>query len=316
MKIKIYFILFGSALFIACGGSSNRLNNELHINSSNALEVSSAVVKSSFVNDARTKAIVLTLLSFLEFQIADGSTERTLLEKIGSLARYPSAARSEVVTSECSNGGQFIITYDFSVESTLTPGDSLLLDATNCFIGFEDTYDGYYELIIQDFTEGDQGQVMLVNYNFRNLTISNVNGSTTIDGDTFWNYDTVKNPLELDIRFLANRLTLTTYEDQYVLQDHEYSGADSENPDQSIIALSGGLYIRSLNASVNFESTSMVRASREKVIEQGSIKINGANNSSITLRILTPNEIMIDVDENGDDVIDTTLETDWDALLE
>lgn len=252
-----------------------------------------------------------------QFNIVDFSS--TLFEKINSLkGQLTPTVVGGIITSSsaCAGGGSIEVALD-DIDSTgaLSSGDQLTLLYKNCAQSGTTISGG---LSISSFAFTQPSSVAFTTsgtISFNSFAFSDGLTTGTMNGTIDFSVSTSDGNL---VSSTISNATLTIIESGATLTLSGYSVNQTQNASTTAFTLSasGTVASSALGGSVTFTTTSPYQGTGTANPNTGAIKITGAG-SSVTLTVLDSTNIRLDIDSNGDGIMDppsitmtwTTLET-------
>lgn len=217
----------------------------------------------------------------------------------------------------CPEGGTVDITVTVRDPDTLSIGDRIVAVFDSCG-GFEDTVlTGTVDLTVAAI-EGDPLtemfllglDVLFVNVvmsDSENIVTANANFRLTLDSRDYPVYEMRLAGAELELGSNNETIRLTNF-------DHYVSFDENVTPTDITAGASGRLDSSELNGSVDYRTESVIKAWGENDPHDGRILVSGANESSMRIIIVDATHVTLEIDENGDGVIDEYIDTTWAAL--
>lgn len=219
-------------------------------------------------------------------------------------------------TFPCQVSGSITVSGDLADPFTLTPGDFIKLDADACDDGLGEVIDGLLEMTVDAFTGNFLGgayvlTATLVATDFQAATATDV---ATANGDATVTLDTTAAPAvaasvsgsSLTTDTNTNSATLTNYLTEQTLD----AGLV---PSPFTLASSGTLDASQLSGIVTYTTPVVFEGFDANYPHTGELLVSGANSSARLIAIDEIN-VRIEIDSDGDGVIDETIDTTWAAL--
>ena len=235
---------------------------------------------------------------------------------IGGLLGKPNAGSVQKVEN-CANGGTADVTAVLADPNTLTIGDRITAVFDSC-----DDNDGYVisgemELTVTAI-EGDfMSTAFLLGFDVLMTDISVSQGAETVitNGDFNLTMD--------NLAFPVISLTLAGGELQFGVAGTVYTVTDFDHfleanlgltPQTMLAEVVGRLGSAVLGGTVDYETTTAIQGSGDNDPYTGEILVTGANDSAVRIVIIDSAHISLEIDENGDGVVDAYVDTTWAAL--
>jgi hypothetical protein len=219
--------------------------------------------------------------------------------------------------SNCANGGTVDITLTLENPNTVTVGDQIVAVFDSC-----DNDDGYVisgtiDLTVSDIQGDIVGGVFLLAFDMvlSDVVIEEGLETVTASGSFTLTFDDLDFPVvglnlagdEFQFGDAAEVLTLSNF-------DHDLR-VDTGGAVEAIIALvSGTLESQNLGGTVDYETVVAVEATDDLDPHSGEILITGADDGTIRIVIVDSWNITLEVDANGDGVVDEYIYTNWSEL--
>ena len=318
-------LLFGVVTTIAsCGGGSDgrsivdpvappvTIGPSLGITTQNGFDVSSTVVvaigASLDLGDLGSDGLPIMAIGS-PVAAADHKADKNFYAKL--LRRDAEALES------CAISGTVDITMTVTDPNTLTIGDRVVAVFTSCDDGDGYVTNGTVDLTIADVQGDIFTDVFLVEMDITlvDLSIMEETDTVTADGDVTLTIDSLDFPVvvlsiagsELALGSSTDALTLTDF-------DHYYQLDMGVFPSAIMAGAEGRLESESLGGTVDYETPVPVQASGESDPSSGEILITGADGSTVRIIIVDSTHVTLEIDENGDNVIDEYVDTTWAEL--
>jgi hypothetical protein len=212
----------------------------------------------------------------------------------------------------CSGGGTVTFTAVIRNEGTLTEGDTITFEFTDCVEG-ESTTNGMFAMNIIDFS-GD----FLTDFSFT-VEVELTDFSVTLDGETA----TAAGTLDLTLAATQMGSSIEIGSDSFTVEaggaTHSLSGYLFAQTVQTngdfTIELSGTLTSSAFSGAVDFETTVTLDGFGTAFAYGGEIVITGAENATITVTPVSETMVHLDIDLDGDGVPDESADLSWDELV-
>ncbi len=220
-------------------------------------------------------------------------------------------------TSPCAVSGTVTISGDIASTTTLSRGDTINLDSDNCDDGLGEVVDGLVEMEIDEYT-GDLfagGDYRLgVTVTLTNFQVTTPNDVIMSNGDSSVVVDTLNNPMIM-ARISGNAISSSDNLASATL--YEYLTTESvDSGDQALpytLSTSGTLDSSELDGVITFSTPVAFTGDSLGNRFGGELLITGMNSSA---RLISQgnNSVTIEIDSDGDGVVDTTIQTNWGEL--
>jgi len=285
----------------------------------------SLAITASNAHDVASTVIVAIGVSFdlgditdqdTPVQAANGVLAAPLTKSLGSV--YSSLRQDAAQTIEnCPFGGTVDITQTIANPSAPTVGDRIVAVFTDCDDGLGYVLNGTMDITIAALQGDMNTNVFLLGLDvvLTNLEVSYGTEVVTANGSTTITLDSLDFPI-LTLSIAGTRLQLGAAGELLTLTDFDHSlqteiGVD---PQPHVADVLGRLGSRLLDGTVDYDTTLSIHVSGDSDPHQGEMLITGAGNSSVRVVIVDSSNITLEVDTNGDGVIDDSIDTNWAAL--
>jgi hypothetical protein len=201
---------------------------------------------------------------------------------------------------------------------SITQGDRIAADFSNCDFGAGLVLSGGWEITIDSFSPLDlfenpavtQFQLTL-SIDFQNLSVSESGQTYSADGDVATTIDTTVLSTST-VSVSGSRLSLTDGTRVETLSGYSISVSVDESTGDYVLTASGTLEGSLFAGSVTFNTTTPFQGTGFGDPDFGVLEINGANGASITLT--ASNNMTVQIDVVDADGMSETLVTTWDEL--
>jgi hypothetical protein len=241
-----------------------------------------------------------------------------VLQKIGGMPGAYSEAPVEG-TEPCAARGTIAITGELADPLTLTVGDTLTAVFDNC-----DDQDGFLingelGLTVTALNGDPFSDVFLLTLDLvlTDLTITADSETITGNGDLTYTLDTLGFPAILTV-LSGVELSIAADGETIIFRDFDQTlEVDLGTvPTSFTAAANGTLENATLGGSVDYETVVTIQASGEdNPPYTGEIRITGAESSSVRIVIVSEQVVRLEIDVNGDGVVDEFIDTTWAELL-
>lgn len=293
------------------GGTATQPSDLVAIDGNNAHDVSSAlifaVVESFDIGDFAGGEI-------MGLSVAGSTRVQKLLLKDSMTASFSAATALD--PQDCVNGGTATVTATLADPNTLTVGDQISAVFENCDEGDGYILDGQMDLTVAAI-EGDiMTDVFLLGLDMIMTDMSVTEGTETIviNADATLTLDTLGFPVvvetlegaELSFTMGPEVLTFTNFEHVFQVDSGVFPGA-------VLVTVNGRMDSVDLGGAIDYATTLAIEAFGDNDPHIGQILIAG-DNSSVRIVINDSTSVTLEVDTNGDGVIDEYIETTFAAL--
>lgn len=315
VQTRILALILCPLALAACGGGSSGsgLNSQppaavVNINAANAPEVAGAGATAAL---SSSEAASLGAPDGSITSAGQPPTKPALTQALKSVPIGPE-------TTACLDGGTVTLSGDLANLTTLTAGDTLTFDFDAC-VQDGDTIDGTISMTIDAF-EGDLvgGLYNLeTSTTYSMLTVQSGNDSAGIDGDVSVDIDTRNSPtvvlgvsgqsLTLDVN--TRSLTLSGFSTTTTLDESMFPVAYTVDSNGSVASTE-------FDGTVSYESVIPFAGSGDDYPSSGEFLVSSSDGSSVRLIVLDNVNVRLQVDSDGDDAVDDTIDTTWDELIQ
>lgn len=326
MRVALSFGLVSILVLSACGGSSDSGGtteqpvNLATITPANAPQIAAATLAAAMQTDGLSE---FTGIAAPTAPLNDPS--QLALTTLGEIQRASTAQLKQgaqtatlTVTSdtvECALSGSVTVTVDIADGSTLSEGDSITADYAACIEQEGIVINGSFSMTIDQMLGDLLGDLLLLD-----ITVQAVNFSVTEGGETA----TVNGTLSMAIDTRNAPVTTVTVSTPSLSVSNgatsqtlvNFSSMQTIDPSSTTyeIDLSGSLRSSAFEGQVNFESTAALESFGDGFVLAGEILITGAQEATIRI-IINADIIVLEVDSDGVDGVDETIEMSWEELL-
>jgi hypothetical protein len=221
------------------------------------------------------------------------------------------------VTEPCDSGGTVRISGDLANPPNLTVGDTLTLRFSNCDDGDGNVINGRLDIVIRDIVGDPLTDIyrLTLDAKFTDVTVADATDSYEVSGDATVTEDTLALPIVLLV-LSGERLEFGSQDEVLTLFDFSQSLEVDTGiiPDRKVADAFGTLASKLLGGRVDYETALSIEASGDADPDTGEVPITGAENSMVTIVILDGTAVRLDVDSDGDGIIDDMQFTTWAAL--
>ena len=310
-------LIIGVASIIATGGSDTDgsfgpqpvTDTRITITAANGEEVSSAVVAAigaSFDFGEITEVVPLE-----EVAMDDAS-----LFGLKGLPKFHAKINNSLpyAVEGCAASGTVDVTVTDADPSGPTAGDRIVAVFENCDNNIGFVISGTVDLAIINLQGDLNTDVFLIGFNVILTDIVVAEGMETAraDGRFVLTLDTLQFPIitmtlvgtELQFGSGSNLVTLSNFTHSLIVD----SGVI---PDTKLAEVSGRLDSSALGGSVDYETTTSIEGSGDDDPHTGVILVSGAGGSSVRIVIVDSTSVTLEIDTNGDSVIDRYIDTSW-----
>jgi hypothetical protein len=306
------------ALIAGCGGGGG--------GGSNGTSVTGPTLAITVDNGEAVAATVTTGVLAM-FEITEGvegpilgptAGTLSLLQKIGKMPRtfYQVPVQG---TEPCDVSGSVSLSGDLADPTTITEGDTITGVFENCDDGDGFLIDGVLALTVA----GVEGDVLsdifrlTLDMVLTNLTVTSGGESIASNGDLAYTLDTLNFPAimtalsgtELRIAAAGESVTFRNF-------DQTLEANPGVVPTPYAAEANGRLESSVLGGSVDYGTVATIQASGDdNPPYTGEILVSGANDSEVRIVVVSVEVVRLEIDVNGDGVVDEFIDTTWAALI-
>jgi hypothetical protein len=247
-----------------------------------------------------------------EFSVPSPTTG---LAGIGKDAPQTLAAAFGPETVPCDGGGTLTTSGTFAVPDSITVGDMLSFEFLDCDDGAGVVLDGRLGFEIVAFT-GDVAMGMLtltVSMNLDTLQFLENGTGGSMDGDLSFTIDTTNTP-ESFIAVSSSELTVALGAESTTLS--EYIMNMTLDPTLGTVTLhsSATLSSSALAGTFSYVTTESLVFTGDGGPSAGRIVVTGAGGATMTITVLSAQQIELELDVDGNETIDEVIVTNWAEL--
>ena len=320
MKLSRLSVLGASALIAACGGGSGHLGGGLP--STSTFDITSANAATA------TRVSWEAMITSGNFGSLGGGIALTASAPDGSAKPSPAAAAVSKVINviqmdpfgplvlPCQSDGIITLSGDVTDLETLTVGDTYQMTYESCDDGFGEVIDGIVDLEVREISGDLQTDMFMLSMDAVMTDLQVATGTDTIvnNGDATISLDTMQSPYvaagtsgtSVTVDSNAGSETLRNY-----ATNQSIDGGREELP--FTLSASGSLDSTELDGIVQYSTPVTFSGEGFAYPSAGSLLVEGEN-SSARLTAVDDVNVVIEVDANGDGVIDDTINTTWASL--
>lgn len=222
-----------------------------------------------------------------------------------------------VTTFDCLVSGTLTVSGDIAdpTLSVLTPGDVMTGTFSSCDDGDGVVISGTLSMTVQAFS-GDlfvPPYSVTVAFSLTNFALTESGETLTINGDGTLSEGT---PDDVFFTTTLSGTSLSFTEstgDAGTLSNFTLTGTDDLNTLEYTLDSSGTLASVDLGGSVQYVTTTTFEGIADNYPFIGVMVVTG-DNSTETITVVDSINLTIEIDENGDGIVDQTIPTTWDAL--
>ena len=308
-----------SAVITGCGGGGSGSGGNGTITTGPTLAITA--------ENGEAVAATVTTGVLAMFQITEGAEGPILEPTAGSLSvlqkvgNMPGAFVQVPVqgTQPCDVSGSISLSGNLGDPTTLTEGDTITAVFENCDDGDGFVMDGRLALTVAD-VEGDVFSDVFrltLDMVLTDLTVNSDGDSIAGDGDLAYTLDTLHFPAILTA-LSGNELRIAAGGEEVTFRDFEQTLEVNPGmvPTSYAAEVNGRLHSTVLGGSVDYGTVVTIQASGDdKPPYTGEILVSGANNSEVRIVVTSEEVVRLEIDVNGDGVVDEFIDTTWAGLI-
>jgi hypothetical protein len=234
--------------------------------------------------------------------------------QIGALLQHTQAVALVPVgpeVSPCTGGGTVTLSGNLADPATLSPNDTITLNYASCVEG-DTTTNGQFSMRVTSFS----GDPASGTFTFA-VTTTITSFQVAVAGETA----TLNGSVSISIGLAGSTVTTTVTSSSISVGDgssnhtlHDYSSVHTLTSGSFTLDVSGRLTSSDFSGTVNFDTTVLLQGMGDGYAFTGQLLITGANGATIKVIVLDSTYVRLEVDSNGDGVVDATLDVTWDDL--
>ena len=215
-------------------------------------------------------------------------------------------------TTNCAMAGTQTFSAELADPATMSSGDSISLLFSLCNEGDGTIMDGGFDFVVQSFQGDPLTGAFLFNVGVTVSGLSMTEGgeTETLSGDMNLTVDTL-NPPSAAISVYGSSLTVMSGTETGSLS--EFSIVTTVDPlaGTTLFELNGYLMSSEFTGDVHFSTTAALQLDLAGDPSTGEVVITGADGATITMRIVSAQQVELDIDLDGDGTIDEMQVTTW-----
>ena len=312
-------LLSASILLAACSGGDDPFGNNdpvtqtFDITSTNGLLATKIAWESAIASGDLTDlggSIGLTAA------VPGGLSKASLAQPTGLVMNVMQKVPFGPDEFNCFPSGTFSISGDVENPLTLTADDTFTVLYTMCDDGTGEIVDGQIDFTVGDFSGDLQGGVYLLAMDAIVTNLQVITGSDTLthNGDTALTLDTTDAPF-IDAGTSGTSMTIDSNASSETIMNFQSSqtvdGAQQNLP--YTMSASGTIDTTQLSGIVRYSTPLQFSGEGADYPSEGVLLVEGAN-SSARLTAVDNVNVMLELDVDGDGVVDQTIETTWAGL--
>ena len=235
-----------------------------------------------------------------------------LSDVIRKNASMLSSVTNRLVES-CPVDGTVDITATLANPPQLTVGDRIIFVFDNCDDGEGWVISGTVDLTIAALQGDPQTDVVLTGFDvlLTDVTLTDGIDTFTANGDFRLTLDALAFPV-ITMTVTGQELALGVGTTVTTFIEFEHSA--TLDGDLFAAEAFGRMSSPSLGGSVDYETTAVIRAIGNFDPYEGAILVSGAGRTSVRIVIVDSSHVTLEIDTNGDGVVDNFVDTNWAVL--
>ena len=201
------------------------------------------------------------------------------------------------------------------LEGSLSPGDRINVDFTNCDEGLGEVLNGRLEMTVVSFS-GDllvsEAYLMVMDVSLIDFEVSTAADTALSNGDARVTVDTTGTPV-VSMSISGSMLTTVSAAGTETLTGYDTGQTidTSVSPEPYTLASSGNVSSTRLSGAIRYETPVAFQGAGAAYPFAGELLVTGANDATIRLVALDAATVRIDTDSNGDGTVDSSETTTW-----
>jgi hypothetical protein len=275
-------------------------------------------------HDVSSAFIVAVLLGFDVSEITGGQITgqsvggSTAVQKLlwnGDLAGKVYATAATIADS-CVNAGSYTLTYTLADPNTFTVGDQISAIFDNCDDGMGYVMDGQMDMTIAAYDGDINTDVFLLGLNIMLTDMAVTEGAETVVANASFTLtlDSLAFPVIVETIEGSNLgFTMGSEVLEFTNFEHVFQVDYGVFPQAVFVTVAGRLSSAQLDGAIDYSTPVPVEAFGDEDPYIGEILITG-DDSSVRIVINSSTSVTLEVDTNGDGVVDEYIETTFAAL--
>jgi hypothetical protein len=242
----------------------------------------------------------------------------SVLRKVG---RMPGTVFQVPVegTESCDVTGTVSLSGNLADPTTLTEGDTITAVFDNCDDGDGFVIDGRIAMTVAAVDGSVFGDVFLLTLDMvmSDLTVTSEGESVSADGDLAYTLDALDFP-EVAMLLAGEELSVVEAGRSVTFRNFDQTLEVNPGivPTSYVAAANGRLRSSQLGGSVDYETVVRIRASGDdNPPNAGEMLVTGADDSEVRIVVVSEETVRLEIDEEGDGVVDAFIDTTWAALI-
>jgi hypothetical protein len=218
---------------------------------------------------------------------------------------------------DCANGGTVDISATLADPNTLSVGDHIVAVFLDCDDGMGYVINGQVDITIAELQGDILTELFLLGMDLvlTDVVITDSEGEMTAVGDFALTLDQRDFPV-LGLSMATGELEMGHADEVWTLTgcDHDMQVDVGTQPEPLTANASGRLESLLLGGNVDYETTVTVQAFGDDYPYAGEILVTGSGDSTVNIVIVDSENVELQIDENGDGVVDEFVDTTWAEL--
>ena len=214
--------------------------------------------------------------------------------------------------TQCTGGGTITLTGNIANASALGPNDTITFDFASCVEG-DTSVNGRFSMRVTSFA----GDFASGTFSF-GVTATLTTFQVMIAGET----TTANGSVSISVSATNSMLTTTVTSSSISIGDgssthtlHDYSSVRTLTSGSFTLDVHGSLTSSDFAGTVTFVTTALLQGMGDDYAFTGQLKITGANGATIKVTALDSMFLRLEIDSNGDGVVDATVDLTWEDLV-
>jgi hypothetical protein len=219
------------------------------------------------------------------------------------------------VPESCAISGSVDVTITQANVNTITVGDRIVAVFADCDDGLGYIINGTVDITIAAIQGDILTDVFLLgmDVSMTDIVVTEGTSITTAQGDFTLTLDSLDFPV-MRMSLSGDELQLGSDGEVVTLTGFDHALQVDAVTTELVANVLGRLDSSTLGGSIDYDTMLTIEAIGDNDPYVGEILVTGANDSSVRLVVIDSNNIRLEVDENGDGVVDAFIDTTWAAL--